>query len=147
MDRFKNWKQPAFDEAGYAYPDWKQAVLKTNSYGWRCQHYEKLQLGEKVDIGCFTYLNAQDGIIIGNNVQIGSHCSIYSVSTIDNKEGLVIIKDNAKIGSHTTIMPNVTIGENAIIGAHSFVNKVIPSNYIAFGVPTKIRGKINENIQ
>ena len=34
-------------------------------------------------------------------------------------------------------MPGVTIGENSIIGAFSFVNKDIPSNILAFGIPAK----------
>jgi len=49
--------------------------------------------------------------------------SIYSVSTIDDKTGSVVLKKNCKIGSHSTIMPGVTVGENTIIGAHSFVNR------------------------
>jgi len=76
-------------------------------------------------------------VIIEDCVQIGSHCSIYSVSTIDNKEGKVVLKKNCKIGSHSVIMPGVTIGENSIIGAHSFVNKDIPPNEIWAGVPAK----------
>lgn len=72
-----------------------------------------------------------------------SHCAIYSWSTIDNKKGRVIIKRNAKIGSHSVIMPGVTVGENSIIGASSFVNKDIPDNVVAFGIPVKvIRKKI-----
>ena len=41
-------------------------------------------------------------------------------------------------------MPGVTIGKNAIIGAHSFVNCSIPDNSIAFGVPAKVREE-NDN--
>ena len=71
-------------------------------------------------------------------MQIGSHCSIYSVSTIDNKEGEVILKKNRRIGSHSVIMPGVTVGENSIIGAFSFVNRDIPDNTVAVGVPVKV---------
>jgi acetyltransferase-like isoleucine patch superfamily enzyme len=39
-------------------------------------------------------------------------------------------------------MPGVTIGKNSIIGAFSFVNKNIPDNVIAAGVPTKVIKKI-----
>ena len=39
-------------------------------------------------------------------------------------------------------MPGVTIGENSIVGAHSFVNVDIPDNVIAFGVPAKVIRKI-----
>jgi len=49
------------------------------------QHKDKLELGYKTDIGAFTYINAKSGVIIEDLVQVGSHCSIYSVSTIDSK--------------------------------------------------------------
>jgi acetyltransferase-like isoleucine patch superfamily enzyme len=39
-------------------------------------------------------------------------------------------------------MPGVTIGENTIIGAFSFVNKDVPSNVVAAGVPVKLIKKI-----
>jgi acetyltransferase-like isoleucine patch superfamily enzyme len=107
------------------------------------QHKDKLKLGYRIDIGAFTYLNAKSEIIIEDYVQIGSHCSIYSVSTIDNKEGKIHMKKNCKIGSHSVVMPGVTIGENSIIGAFSFVNRDIPPNVLAFGVPAKIIKEID----
>lgn len=94
------------------------------------------------DIGAFTYINAKNGVIIEENVEIGSHCSIYSISTIDKKQGKVILRKNCKIGSHSVIMPGVTIGENTVVGAFSFVNKNIPANMIAFGVPVKLKRKV-----
>lgn len=75
---------------------------------------------------------------IEDEVQIGSHCSIYSISTIDNKEGRVKLKKNCKIGSHSLVMPGVSIGENSIVGAMSFVNCDIPDNCVAAGVPAKV---------
>jgi len=51
------------------------------------------------------------------------------------KEGKVILKKNCRIGSHSVIMPGVTVGENSIIGAFSFVNRDIPDNTVAVGVP------------
>ena len=98
----------------------------------------------KKDIGAFTYINAKNGVIIEDYVQIGSHCSIYSVSTIDDKEGQVILKKNCKIGSHTVVMPGVTIGENSIVGAFSFVNTDIPDNVLACGVPVKVVRKLTK---
>jgi acetyltransferase-like isoleucine patch superfamily enzyme len=135
--RFKDWKYPEIEEG------------KLTKYNWLVQHKDKLKLGYKTDIGAFTYLNAKNGVIIEDYVQIGSHCSIYSISTIDNKEGEVILKQNCKIGSHSVIMPGVTIGENSIIGAFSFVNMDVPDNTIAVGVPAKVirklrREEINE---
>ncbi len=125
-DRFSNWEYPQIEEG------------KPNKYNWVVQHKDKFELGYKTDIGAFTYINAKNGVVIEDFVQIGSHCSIYSISTIDNKEGKVVLKKNCKIGSHTVVMPGVTVGENAVIGAMSFVNRDIPDNVVAAGVPVKI---------
>ena len=129
-ERFKTWKRPDFDEKGMT------------KWNWMCQHSENLKLGEKSDIGAFTYINAKFGVDIGEHVQIGSHCSIYSLSTIDDKKGSVVIKKNAKIGSHSVLMPGITIGENSVVGAFSFVTNDIPNNVVAFGVPAKVVKKL-----
>ena len=54
-------------------------------------------------------------------------------------------KNNCRIGSHTTILPGVSIGKNSIIGAHSLVNKDIPDNVVAYGVPAKVIKKLENN--
>ena len=126
MKRFKDWKEPRIAEG------------KLTKYNWLVQHKDKLQLGYKTDIGAFTYINAKNGVFIEDLVQIGSHCSIYSESTIDEKKGAVHLKKGCKIGSHSVVMPGVTIDENSVIGAFSFVNKDIPPNVVAVGVPIEI---------
>jgi acetyltransferase-like isoleucine patch superfamily enzyme len=90
-------------------------------------------------------MNALYGIELEDFVQIGSNCSIYSISTIDGKMGKVVVKKNARIGSHCVVMPGVTVGENSIIGAFSFVDKDIPANVIAFGVPAKIYRRLTDD--
>ncbi len=124
--RFDNWEYPLIEEN------------KLTKYNWIVQHKDNLKLGYKTDIGAFTYINAKNGVTIEDYVQIGSHCSLYTISTIDDKEGPITLKNNCRIGSHSTVMPNITVGNNSIIGAHSFVNKDIPDNVIAFGIPVKI---------
>ncbi|HYL66117.1 MAG TPA: acyltransferase [Nitrosopumilaceae archaeon] len=124
---------------------WQKPIIKHSKltkYNYIVQYPEKLILGKNFDIGTFTYINSQYGVEIGNNVQIGSHCSIYSNSTIDKKHGRIVLKNNCKIGTHSTIMPNVIIGENSIVGAYSFVNKNIPKNELWIGVPAKFKSKI-----
>ena len=49
-----------------------------------------------------------------------------------------MIGGNCRIGSHTVVMPGVTIGENAVVGAMSFVNCDIPDDCVAAGVPAKV---------
>jgi acetyltransferase-like isoleucine patch superfamily enzyme len=111
-------------------------------WNWMCQYRENFVLGKNTDIGAFTYINARYGVEIQEDGQIGSHCSIYSWSTIDGKQGKVTIKKNAKVGAHSVIMPGVTIGENAVIGACSFVNKDVPDNVVAAGVPARVIRKL-----
>jgi len=122
--------------ADWQYPEIEDGV--PTKYYWIVQNLDGFSLGQCTDIGAFTYINARYGVKIEDDVQIGSHCSLYSVSTIDEKKGAVLLKKKCKIGSHSTIMPGVTIGENAIVGAHSFVNSDIPDNGVALGVPAKI---------
>lgn len=129
--RFENWKLPEIKDG------------ELTVYNWMVQHKDNLRLGYKTDIGAFTYINAKNEVIIEDYVQIGSHCSIYTISTIDDKEGKVHLKKNCKIGSHSVIMPGVTVGENSIVGAFSFVNKDIPANVLAFGVPAKVIKEIS----
>jgi len=132
IDRFTNWKYPDIEDG------------KPTKYNWVVQNLDGLKLGFRTDIGAFSYINAKKGVTIEDEVQIGSHCSIYSISTIDNTAGEVVLKENCKIGSHTTILPGVTIGRNSIIGANSLVNKDIPNNVIAFGIPAKVVRKIEK---
>ena len=129
-DRFKEWEYPKIEEG------------KLTKYNWMVQNKDGLKLGYKTDIGAFTYINAKNGVVIEDFVQIGSHCSLYSISTIDNREGQITLKRNCKIGSHSLIMPGVTIGENAVIGAFSFVNRDVPDNVVVVGVPIKVMKKI-----
>jgi acetyltransferase-like isoleucine patch superfamily enzyme len=131
--RFDNWEYPEIEDG------------VPTKYNWVVQKSKNLELGYKTDIGAFTYINAEHNVIIEDFVQIGSHCSIYSASTIDNKTGSVYLKKNCRIGTHSTIMPGVSIGENSIIGAHSFVNRNIPDNCIAWGVPVKIHRYLKED--
>jgi acetyltransferase-like isoleucine patch superfamily enzyme len=109
-------------------------------YNWLVLYPENLTLGVDTDIGAFSLIMAKNGVHIGDNVMIGSHVAIYSASTIDSKSGPVTIHRNAKIGSHSVIMPNVTIGENSIIGAFSYVVRDIPPNTVVFGIPAS-KGK------
>lgn len=124
---------------------WKKPVVrhsKLTKYNYIVQYPKNLKLGKNFDIGTFTYINCRYGVEIGDNVQVGSHCSIYSHSTIDDKKGPVVLKNGCKIGTHSTVMPNVTIGENSIIGAYSFVTKNVPKHQMWTGVPAKFKRKL-----
>ena len=76
---------------------WEKPVIedgKLTKFNYIVQYPENLKIGNSFDIGSFTYINSKFGVEIQDNVQIGSHCSIYSHSTIDNKKGPIIFTQN-----------------------------------------------------
>jgi len=127
--------------------NWKYPVIehdKLTPWNWMVSHPYNFVMGKYVDIGAFTFIDAAYGVILEDDVQIGSHCAIYSHNTIDDEIGEVLIREGACVGSHTTILPGVHIGKNSIVGAHSLVKFEIPEGTTWAGVPAKlIRGRIN----
>ncbi len=85
------------------------------------------------------------GITIEDNVLIAPKVSLLSEGhplSPHNRHSLTVghihIKKNAWIGAGATILPGVTIGENAIVAAGAVVSKDVPSNTIVGGIPAKI---------
>lgn len=80
-------------------------------------------------------------IEIGNNVTI-SYGVFFACHGRKQGHNKIIIKDNAYIGMRATLTARqeegLVIGENAIIGACSLVNKSIPDGATAVGIPAKI---------
>ena len=88
-----------------------------------------------------------EGVDIGNNVFIGHNVNTINdnLPKVNNENWVVekiIIRDNVSIGTGSTIMGNVTIGENSIIGANSLVTTDIPYNEVWIGSPAKFLRKI-----
>jgi acetyltransferase-like isoleucine patch superfamily enzyme len=57
---------------------------------------------------------------------------------------LTLVKRNASIGSNATILPGVTIGEKAIVGAGAVVTEDVPNYAIVVGVPARPVGDIRD---
>lgn len=89
-----------------------------------------------LDLGGITI---EDGVLIAPKVSLLSEG--HPVSP-DNRHSLVPghihIKTNAWLGAGATILPGVTIGENAVVAAGAVVSKDVPANTIVGGVPAKI---------
>ncbi len=110
---------------------------------------EKLQLGAHVSINAFVHIWAQGGIEIGDDTIIASHVSLTTL-THDTaapiyRETLIArpikIGRNVWIGTHAVILPGITIGDHAIIGAGAVVTHDIPAQSIALGVPARVTGQ------
>lgn len=96
-----------------------------------------------------TFITAQQSIRIGDNTQISAYTFItdFNHRTQDRRKTIlsqgyiqnpVRIGNDVWIGAHTIILPGVTIGDGAVIGAGSVVTKDIPPYSIAVGNPAKI---------
>ena len=92
---------------------------------------------------------------IGDNVMIGPHTLITTVGHPISPKGRrkhlgvtgpINIGDDVWIGGNVTILPGVTIGNNVVIGAGSVVNKDIPDNSLAVGVPARVIKEIENDL-
>lgn len=106
-------------------------------------------IGEGTGISARAYFSGQGGIEIGSEVIFGPEVKIFSENHnyADNtltikSQGVtrkgVVIGNNCWIGGGVNILDGVTIGDGCVIAAGSVVNKSIPPNSIAAGVPAKV---------
>lgn len=109
----------------------------------------RIRIGDNVTInrGCSLYASYMvDGaeIRIGNNVALSPHVRIYAAShdysslALNDTGAAVIIEDFAWVGAGTTILPGVTIGRGAVVGAASVVSRNVPPYSVAVGNPARV---------
>lgn len=83
------------------------------------------------------------GIVVGVGTVIGDNVKIWQHVTFGSKGEATMayphVKSNVKIFSSAQIIGDVTIGENAKIGAFSLVLKDVPDNATAIGIPAKTK--------
>ncbi|MDZ8052238.1 MAG: acyltransferase [Aulosira sp. ZfuVER01] len=128
-------------------------IKQLKSYGEGCNFFfpfyisrpSNLEIGNQVSVGTYVHMWCQGGIQIGDRVMIGSHTAITSVTHDYHQEDMhqtsilktVVIEDDVWIGTHSMILPGVTIGKGAVIGANSVVTKDVKPYSIVFGSPAK----------
>jgi maltose O-acetyltransferase len=116
--------------------------------------------GQNIRIGHHVYLNVQCTILdcaevlIGDYVMMGPAVQIYTAAHLLQAEGRnqglevakpILIEDNVWIGGGAILLPGVTIGQNAVIGAGAVVPKSVPANMVVVGNPAKVVREIDQN--
>lgn len=110
------------------------------------------RLGARTYIGPYCYIAIHDSLTIEDDVMIGAFSYITSATHgYSNKElaiqwqpiegGPVSIQEGAWLGTHVVVLPGVTVGRGAIIGAGSVVTKNIPPFEVWGGVPARFLKK------
>lgn len=91
----------------------------------------------------------EDEVFIGHGVMFtndtfprATNADGSAQSEADWKVEPTLVKRRASIGSNATILPNVTIGEGALIAAGAVVTRDVPPFAIAAGVPAKVVGDV-----
>ncbi|GLU51530.1 nodulation protein L [Dyadobacter frigoris] len=102
-------------------------------------------LGKNVFINHACSFLDMGGITIEDDVMIGPRVSLTSETHhLDPSEREtvilkpIVIRRNAWIGAAVTILPGVTIGENAVVAAGAVVSRDVPANAIVAGIPAKV---------
>jgi acetyltransferase-like isoleucine patch superfamily enzyme len=111
-------------------------IQKNASVGKRCKISSHTFVCEGVTI--------EDNVFIGHGVMFINDSYPRATANgalqteADWKVERTIVKTGASIGSGATILSNISIGENAIVGAGSVVTKDVPANSIVAGNPAKV---------
>jgi acetyltransferase-like isoleucine patch superfamily enzyme len=109
--------------------------------GYSCRN---LSIGSNVYIGPRCLFDLTSKITIEGDVSISAQVSFITHLDVGNqplkkkvprKEGPIIVNKGAWVGVNSTVLHGVTIGEYAMVGAMSLVNKPIPANSLACGNP------------
>lgn len=114
-------------------------------------HAQKLSIGDGSYIGRFVHINAYESVVLEDHVLISDRVFISDVhhEFSDDikpiiKQGVthpkpILLKSGCWIGIGACIMPGVTIGRNAIVGANAVVTQDIPDGTIALGIPARVK--------
>jgi maltose O-acetyltransferase len=116
--------------------------------GCRFLNPRKVSLGERnvLNFGCL-FDGRKYRIVTGNDVSIGPEASILTLGhnpqspVFEDRGGDVVIGDRVWIGLRAMILPGVTIGEGAVVGAGSVVTKDVAPYAIVAGNPARVIGQ------
>jgi acetyltransferase-like isoleucine patch superfamily enzyme len=107
--------------------------------------------GKNITIGKRVFINAgckfqdQGGVTIGDDCLIGHNTVLATLNhdldpgrRTDMHPAPIVMGRNVWIGSNATVLPGVTIGENAVVAAAAVVTKDVPANSVVVGSPARV---------
>jgi acetyltransferase-like isoleucine patch superfamily enzyme len=126
---------------------------------------EENEIGDNVSIGTLSVV--EHHVKLGNNVRIHTQAFVPEMSILEDGAWIgpnavitnaayplspnvknelkgAIVRKNAKVGANATLLPGVTIGENALVGAGAVVTMDVPANKVVAGNPAKIINDVSK---
>lgn len=120
---------------------------------FRCDFGTNIHIGDNF-IGNFNLAILDEAeVTIGNNVFIGPNCSlctiVHALDAGQRNAGImralpITVGDDVWIAANVVVLPGVTIGRGAVIGAGSVVTKDVPAGVLAAGNPCRVIREIGE---
>ncbi len=144
--RYANQKMPVFQKY-YRLSQMSKSKLFKKIYHilfafWRRVY--KVEFSDTTQIGPGFYVGHPYGITINPDAVLGSNINIHKGVTIGQenrgkRKGVPTIGNDVWIGINSTIVGNITIGDDVLIAPNSYVNCDIPSHSIVIGNPCIIK--------
>lgn len=112
--------------------------------------FDKIKIGNNVFINNNCLAMARGGITIEDDVMIAGNVQLLSNNHDEYERQIltceeIIIRKGAWIGAGATILPGVTIGKYAIVGAGAIVTKDVPDYAVVVGIPAKVVKTLDES--
>lgn len=105
---------------------------------------KNIHIGKNVFINACCHFQDHGGITLGDGCQIGHNVVFATLNHGNSSEDRpttypapIVLEKNVWVGSNSTILPGVTVGDNAIIAAGAVVTKDVPADSIVGGVPAR----------
>jgi UDP-2-acetamido-3-amino-2,3-dideoxy-glucuronate N-acetyltransferase len=116
-----------------------------------CDHVfieNDVRIGNRVTVKCGVQL--WDGVVLEDDVFVGPNATFTNDPAPRSKKRppeflKTVVKVGASIGANATILPGITVGRNAMVGAGAVVTHSVPANAIVIGSPAYINGYVESN--
>lgn len=111
-----------------------------------------ISIGNNSIINRDVLLDGRRGVLIGDNVSISEGVFIFSLEhdpnsiSFENRGGMVCIEDYVFIGAKAIVLPGISLGKGAVVGAGAVVTRDVEAFSIVAGVPAREFGKRNQDV-
>ncbi|NIN67092.1 MAG: sugar O-acetyltransferase [Anaerolineae bacterium] len=118
-----------------------------------CVYGPNIYIGDHVFLNVLCTILDCNEVRIGHHVMIGPSVQIYTAAHVLEAEARnqgwevakpIVIEDNVWLGGGAILLPGVTVGRNAVVGAGAVVSRNVPANTVVAGNPARVIRKIEQ---